>query len=100
MLTGKQRSYLKSLAHELEPTVYVGKSGMTENIIKEMEIGFETRELVKIKLQEGCDLSKDEVADMIIEQTVVNSFRPSAARSPCTEDPRTTRRSFCRESNL
>ena len=53
MLTGKQRSYLKSLAHELEPTVYVGKLGMTENIIKEMEIGFETRELVKIKLQEG-----------------------------------------------
>jgi len=69
MLTGKQRSYLKSLAHELEPTVYVGKSGMTENIIKEMEIGFETRELVKIKLQEGCELSKDEVADMIIEET-------------------------------
>ncbi|MBQ5796398.1 MAG: YhbY family RNA-binding protein, partial [Firmicutes bacterium] len=62
MLTGKQRSYLKSLAHELEPTVYVGKFGMTENIIKEMEIGFETRELVKIKLQEGCELSKDEVA--------------------------------------
>ncbi|MBQ1215356.1 MAG: YhbY family RNA-binding protein, partial [Firmicutes bacterium] len=69
MLTGKQRSYLKSLAHELEPTVYVGKFGMTENIIKEMEIGFETRELVKIKLQEGCELSKDEVADMIIEKT-------------------------------
>ncbi len=56
MITGKQRSFLKSLAHELDPTVYIGKAGITENIIKEMETGLETRELVKVKIQEGCEL--------------------------------------------
>lgn len=63
MLTGKQRSYLKKLAHDLEPTVYIGKSGLTENIKKELEIGFESRELVKVKIQEGCELKAKEVAN-------------------------------------
>lgn len=69
MLTGKQRRYLKGLANGLDQTVYVGKAGITPNIIKEMENGFEARELVKIKLQEGCDLSREQVADEIIAAT-------------------------------
>ena len=67
MITSKQRSYLRGLAHELEPTVYIGKSGMTENIIKEMNIGLETRELVKVKLQEGCELTPKETANELAE---------------------------------
>ena len=63
MITSKQRSFLRGMAHDLEPTVYIGKSGLTENIIKEMETGLETRELVKVKLQEGCDLTPKDVAN-------------------------------------
>ncbi|MBR0600412.1 ribosome assembly RNA-binding protein YhbY [Sinanaerobacter chloroacetimidivorans] len=63
MITGKQRSYLRSLAHELDPTVFIGKLGLSENVIKEMEIGLESRELVKVKLQEGCDLDPKETAN-------------------------------------
>ncbi len=65
MITSKQRSYLRSLAHILEPTVYIGKAGLTENIMKEMETGLESRELVKVKLQEGCDLNPKNVANEI-----------------------------------
>lgn len=67
MITSKQRSFLRSLAHELEPTVYIGKSGLTENIVKEMNVGLETRELVKVKLQEGCDLSPKETANELAQ---------------------------------
>lgn len=63
MITGKQRSFLKGMAHELEPTVYIGKAGITENIIKEMETGLETRELVKVKIQEGCELAPKDAAN-------------------------------------
>ena len=63
MITSKQRSFLRALAHELEPTVYIGKSGLTENIIKEMETGLECRELVKVKIQEGCELTPKETAN-------------------------------------
>ena len=34
MITGKQRSYLKKLAHDLDPIVFIGKNDLTENIIK------------------------------------------------------------------
>ena len=67
MITSKQRSFLRSLAHELEPTVYIGKSGITDNIVKEMETGLEYRELVKVKLQEGCELTPKDAANELAE---------------------------------
>lgn len=68
MITSKQRRFLKQLAQELEPTVFLGKNGLTDNIKKEMEVGFETRELVKVKLQQGCDLSPKDVANQLAEE--------------------------------
>jgi putative RNA-binding protein, YhbY family len=68
MITSKQRSFLRGLAHDLEPTVYIGKAGVTENIMKEMETGLEIRELVKVKLQESCDLVPKDVANQLAEQ--------------------------------
>lgn len=65
MISSKQRSYLRSLAHDLEPTVFIGKAGLTENIFKEMENGFESRELVKVKLQESAPITPREAADEI-----------------------------------
>lgn len=62
MITSKQRSYLRGLAQQLDPTVYIGKQGLTENIIKEIETGLNCRELVKVKIQEGCQLEPKETA--------------------------------------
>lgn len=67
MITSKQRSYLKSLAHNIEPMVYLGKSGITDNIIKEIDVNLEARELVKVKLQEGCGLDPKDVANQMSE---------------------------------
>lgn len=69
MLTGKQRSYLKGLAQKIDPTVYIGKQGITENVLKEMETGYEYRELVKVKLQEGCLIDAKEAANEVAEAT-------------------------------
>lgn len=69
MLTGKQRSYLKALGQKIDPSVYIGKQGITENVLKEMEVGYENRELVKVKLQEGCLLDTKEAANEVAEAT-------------------------------
>lgn len=68
MITGKQRSYLKKLGQQLDPMVFIGKSGLTENIKKELENNFEARELVKVKLQEGADLDAKAVANELAEE--------------------------------
>ena len=62
-MTSKQRSYLRSLAHNIDPTVYIGKAGVTDNVIKEIDQCLEARELVKIKLQEGAELDAKTVAN-------------------------------------
>ncbi len=63
MITGKQRSYLKKLVHELEPAVYIGKAGLTENVIREMDDYLNAHELVKVKLQDGCALNAKDAAN-------------------------------------
>lgn len=68
MLTGKQRSYLKSLAHNLDPLFQLGKSGLTENFIKQVEEALETKELIKIKVLQNCDLDPTETANEIAEE--------------------------------
>lgn len=68
MITSKQRSYLKSLAHELEPVVYIGKNDVTENVISEIDNLLEHRELVKVKMQESCSLNPKTTANEIADR--------------------------------
>lgn len=68
MITSKQRSYLRSLAHNIDPIVYIGKAGVTENVIKEIDQALEARELVKVKIQEGCELAAKDVANDILPE--------------------------------
>ncbi|MGI6767155.1 MAG: YhbY family RNA-binding protein [Lentihominibacter sp.] len=67
MITGKQRSYLKKLGLELDPVVYIGKADLTENVLKEMDVLLESRELIKVKLQEGSMMDPKEAANEAAE---------------------------------
>ena len=68
MITGKQRSYLKKMVHALEPTVYMGKAGLTENVLQEMDDYLRAHELLKVKLQDGCVLDSKEAANAAAEE--------------------------------
>ncbi len=52
-LSSKQISFLRGLAHKLDPVVTVGNAGVTEGVVKELEFTLKTFELVKVKLR--CD---------------------------------------------
>jgi len=65
MLTGKQRAYLKSMANTLDPIFQVGKNGITDNFIKQVEEALEARELIKIKVLNNSLLEAKEVANQI-----------------------------------
>jgi RNA-binding protein len=49
-LTSRQRSRLRSLAHHLDPALYVGRQGVTDAVAKELDDALAARELVKVKL--------------------------------------------------
>ena len=64
MLTGKQRAYLKSLAMDLQPAVYIGKAGITETVLKEIDDYLTAHELIKVKVQEGAEVQPKEAANV------------------------------------
>lgn len=43
---------LKAQAHHLKPVIFIGKNGMTESIIQEIDAALKAHELIKIKFQE------------------------------------------------
>ena len=67
MLTGKQRAYLKALATELEPAVYIGKQDLTDKVLGEMERYLDAHELMKVKIQEGSELDPKAAANAAAE---------------------------------
>lgn len=50
MITSKQRSYLRSLANTMHPIFQIGKGGVSENFIKQIDEALEARELIKVTI--------------------------------------------------
>ena len=68
-MTSKQRSYLKSLAVNLDTIFQIGKSGVTDEICAQLLNALNARELIKIKILETCPTSVKETADLISRGT-------------------------------
>ena len=49
-LTKNQLQHCRNLAHHLKPVVSIGQHGVTENVMKELNIALDHHELVKIKI--------------------------------------------------
>jgi len=69
MLTGKQKSFLRSLANTMEPIIQVGKGGVTETVSSAVDQALVARELVKITVLSNCLDSVDVVAQDLVTAT-------------------------------
>jgi RNA-binding protein len=49
-VTDKQKRYLKGLAHSLKPVVMVGNSGLTDNVVAEIDNALNHHELIKVRI--------------------------------------------------
>lgn len=67
MLTGKQKRYLRSLAHHLDPIFQVGKGGVNENMTKSITEAMTVRELIKISLLTNFEGDTKEAAAELAE---------------------------------
>lgn len=64
-MTSKERAGLRSKAHSLDTIFFVGKSGLTDEIVKQLENAINARELIKLGVQENCEYTAREAADII-----------------------------------
>ncbi|WP_294169167.1 ribosome assembly RNA-binding protein YhbY [uncultured Clostridium sp.] len=68
MITGKQRAYLRGLANNMDPIFQIGKNGIEETFLKQLEEALEARELIKIKVLENSGLDAREASNEICEK--------------------------------
>lgn len=69
MLNSKQRALLKGLASTEDTILQVGKNGVIDTLVKQVSDALKARELIKMKVQDGCMLSADEAARELAEKT-------------------------------
>lgn len=69
MLTGKQKRFLRSQAHHLQPIFQIGKGGVNEAMNTQIAEALEKRELIKVSLLQNTDEVADEAALEIAQAT-------------------------------
>ena len=74
MITGKQRAYLRSLAQKITPIFQIGKNGIEEAFLVQIEQALEKRELIKIKVLENSGMEAREASDFICFHPAIRLF--------------------------
>ena len=69
MLNSRQRAQLRAMGNSLEPIFQIGKGGVGEQLIKQVNEALEARELIKVTVLETSPTKVRESADMVAEQT-------------------------------
>jgi RNA-binding protein len=76
-LTGKQKHFLRNLAHHCKVSVTVGTAGLSNNVLQEIDSALQHHELLKVKLpvssrderrnlaMQICDQSRTELVQLI-----------------------------------
>jgi len=68
-LTGKQRNYLRGLAHHLKPVIMAGDAGVTAGVLGEINLALDHHELIKIKLRVGDKNERKAALETICAET-------------------------------
>jgi len=73
-LTGKQRRYLASEAHHIEPVVMIGQKGLSDSLLKMVDQALNDHELIKCRFQDFKE-AKKELSNQICEKTQSHIIR-------------------------
>lgn len=69
MLNSKQRAELRGMANSLEPIFQIGKGGINDQLIRQVDETLEKRELIKLTVLETSPESSRQAADVISDAT-------------------------------
>lgn len=113
-LSSDERRELRARAHNLNPVVSIAESGLTESVLKEIEVCLKAHELIKIRVYGDSRENREAYFAQICSElgaapvqhigkllvvyrpdpaAAVNSAKSSKSRGPASE-PRRTKRSF------
>jgi RNA-binding protein len=67
-LLPRQRAALKARAHALEPAVYVGRGGVQDSVVGELDRALTAHELLKVKIDAERD-EREEISALLSART-------------------------------
>ena len=68
-MNSKDRAYLRGLANTVEPIFQVGKLGINDNLIKQVDDALEARELIKLTVLETAPSDAKDIAIELANNT-------------------------------
>lgn len=68
-ITSRQRAFLRSMCNTMEPSLFIGKDGITDNTVRECENLLEARELIKCSVQKEAPLDCRAALEALCEAT-------------------------------
>lgn len=67
-MTSKERAQLRGMANTMQPILQIGKNGISENSIKQIDDALEAREIIKITVLETSGEDTREIAHEIAKE--------------------------------
>ena len=65
VITSQERSALRSAAHSLNPIVLIGDKGLTQAVLKEIDVGLNAHELIKVRVSGKDKTQRNEILETI-----------------------------------
>ena len=104
MITSKQRAQLRGMAAALNTELQIGKSGITENVVRQAEEALAARELIKGRVLDNSLLSAREACDALCEACSADGVQVIGSKFVQTErkrpQDRPNKRSQRKEVNI
>ncbi|GLB46758.1 RNA-binding protein [Philodulcilactobacillus myokoensis] len=71
-LRGKQKRYLRAQANRMKPIFSIGKNGLNQQWLDEVNGALEKRELIKVNIQQSAGIDVPTARDFIINHSSIN----------------------------
>lgn len=68
-MNSKQRAFLRSIANNITSIFQIGKNGISDNLIKQVDDALEARELIKLNVLETSPEDITDIANLLAEKT-------------------------------
>ncbi|TMH43085.1 MAG: ribosome assembly RNA-binding protein YhbY [Betaproteobacteria bacterium] len=75
MLNAAERKQLKARAHRLEPVVLIGTKGLTDDVVKEVELALKAHELIKVRAPDLEREAREDALKALCERTGAQSVQ-------------------------
>ena len=83
MINTKQRAALRAMANQLEPIIHIGKAGITDHLVTQVDDALTARELIKALCRRMRNILQNKRCIFYASVCVRNRCRPSDENLCC-----------------